>query len=84
MGQAAVLQPDPEGWVAAIDLIGVTQLAGTSASKARSNSTRASWGLVRKPTSSGTRAARHRAGSLVHERGRYSSRSMNARPVPLA
>jgi hypothetical protein len=56
---------------------------GTSASRARSSMTRASCGLVRNPTCSGTRAAPPRAGSLVHERGRYSSR-VDERPPPSA
>jgi site-specific DNA recombinase len=84
IGPAAILQEAPQGRVAAVASSAVTQLAGTPASKARWSMTRASCGLVRNGTSAGTRAARQRSGSSVHALGRYSSRSMNARPVALA
>jgi hypothetical protein len=45
---------------------------------------RASCGLVRNPTCSGTFAARHRCWSSVQLFGRYSSRSIIARPWGLA
>jgi hypothetical protein len=46
--------------------------------------TRASSGLVRNPTCLGTRAALQRSGSSVQLSGRYSSRSIIARPLGLA
>jgi hypothetical protein len=46
--------------------------------------TRASSGLVRNPTGAGIRAARHRSGSSAQRSGRYSSRSIIARPLELA
>jgi hypothetical protein len=44
----------------------------------------ASSGLVANPTPLGTPTAWHRAGSSVHERGRYSSRSTTACPASVA
>jgi hypothetical protein len=67
-----------------MDLVSDHHAAGTPASSARSSLSWASSGLVRNRTRSGTRAARHRAGSSVQRSGRYSSRSMNARPFGLA
>jgi len=61
-----------------------THAAGTPASIARSSIRLARVGLVANPAWSGTPTARHRAGSSVHERGRYSSRSMIPCPVSLA
>ena len=43
-----------------------------------------SWGLVVKPTSSGIPARRQRSGFSVQDVGRYSSRSIRARPRLLA
>ena len=42
----------------------------------------ASSGLVANPVSSGTPAWRQRSRSDVHDSGRYSSRSISARPPP--
>ena len=53
---------------------------GTPASSARPSISRASSGLVANCTSSGTPASRQRSRSSVHDFGRYSSRSISARP----
>ena len=54
------------------------QDAGVPASSARAIICRASAGLVANAVPAGMPAAAHRAGSVVHERGRYSSRSISA------
>ena len=53
-------------WTSAMDLVTTwMKEAGTLASRARCSMTRASCGLVRNPTCSGTRAARQRTRSSV-------------------
>jgi hypothetical protein len=58
----------------------VTHAAGIPAANAHDSMLRAISTLVAKPTSSGTPAARQRSRSSVHACGRYSCRSINARP----
>lgn len=61
-----------------------THAAGVPASSARVIIACARAGLVANSRSTGAPAAAHRAGSAVHDRGRYSSRSIIACPAPVA
>jgi hypothetical protein len=62
----------------------VTHAAGTPASRARPSIVRASSVLVANTASSGTAASRQRSRSAIHDFGRYSSRSIRARPLLVA
>ena len=84
MGHPAALQPAPERRVLAGDLIGGHPGRRHPGLQGPLQQDPGQLGLVWNPTSSGTRAARQRARSLVHALGSYSSRSMNARPLELA
>ena len=74
------LQVAAQARVGAIDLIPATQLARVLASSARAIMTRATFGLVANTVPAGMPAAAHRPGSLIHDFGTYSSRSISACP----
>jgi hypothetical protein len=81
MPHPAPLQPAPQRRIAAIDLIGGHPTGGHAGVQGALQHDPSGLGLVRNPILSGTRAARHRSGSLVQLSGRYSSRSIIARPL---
>jgi hypothetical protein len=55
--------------------------AGSPAARAAASISRPNCGLAAKPTSSGTAAARQRARSAHQDSGRYTRRSISARPL---
>src|SRR5215203_2219060 len=84
ISDSSSLQRSAQLGVGAVDLVAGDPGRRDPASSARMIIRVARAGLVANPTSSGTPAACKRSGSLVQDRGRYSSRSITACPASVA